>query len=314
MQLIILARVITCWSPVDTTGSARHSGSALITTTAMRSESDSPEHHRQRSEFIRSLVQKSRATKTDDDEASSIPNTIVQFWHDPAQLPGDVRECISTWSRWKTCGFAHRVFDTGSAREFISRSLGPNHANAFKRCYHPAMQADYLRLCYLFVEGGLYVDADDVCIASDIASLFDGCQLKVQPLCYDIRSDSMVSPTEFLLPGANEEGWIFYFNNNPLIAPQGDPVIKRALERATQLLHSTADGEFPEIQSTTGPGNLSRTIFELGASSAIDNRILVLHDWDSIAVSRWPLSYRCDARNWRLSNSKPFHTAVQDLQ
>ncbi len=281
----------------------------------MRSEPDSPEHHRQRSEFIRSLVQKeSGAPQTVDNEALHVPHTIVQFWHDPAQLPEDVRECISSWSRWNTCGFAHRLFDTASAGEFVNRSLGPDHARALARCYHPAMQADYFRLCYLFVEGGLYVDADDVCITSDIANLFDGCRLKVQPLCYDIGSDSMVSSKDFLQPGSNHEGWIFYVNNNPLIACEGDPVIKRALERATQLLSNAEDGEFPEIQSTTGPGNLSRTIFELGAASAIEDRVVILRDWDSIAMSRWPLSYRHDARNWRLSNGKRFHAAMQDMQ
>lgn len=280
----------------------------------MRSEPDSPEHHRQRSEFIRNLVQNSRVPKIIGNKASGPPTTIVQFWHDPEQLPEDVRECISSWSKWEGSGFAHRVFDAAGAEEFIGRSLGPVHAHAFTRCYHPAMQADYFRLCYLVVEGGLYVDADDVCIASDIASLFDGCRLKVQPLCYDIVSDSMVSPKEFLQPGVNNEGWIFYFNNNPLIASQGDLVIKHALDRTTQILYGATDMEFPEIQSTTGPGNLSRTIFELGAASAIDDRILVLHDWDSIAVSRWPLSYRRDARNWRLSNGKRFRGTAQDLK
>jgi hypothetical protein len=250
------------------------------------------------------------AQQTAAGEAPDIPKSIVQFWHDLAQLPDDVRECISSWSKWKTHGFVHRVFGMTEAGEFIDRSLGPDYAHALTRCYHPAMQADYFRLCYLLIEGGLYVDADDVCIARDIASLFHGCRLKVQPLCYDIGSDSMVSPTEFLQPGANDEGWIFYFNNNPLIAKQGDPIIKCALERATQLLHSIGDGEFPEIQSTTGPGNFSRTIFELGAASAIEDRVLVLHNWDSIAVSRWPLSYRRDARNWRLSNGKRFHAAL----
>lgn len=280
----------------------------------MRSEPDSPEHHQQRSEFIRSLVQRSQEPQTAAGQAPEVPRTIVQFWHDLAQLPEDVHDCISSWSRWKAYGFSHRVFDMTGAGEFISSSLGPDHAHAFTRCYHPAMQADYFRLCYLFIEGGFYVDADDVCIASEIASLFDGCQLKVQPLCYDRRSDSMVSPKEFLQPGADDEGWIFYFNNNPLIARKWDPVIKHALERATQLLHSVVEGEFPEIQATTGPGNLSRTIFEIGSSSAIDDRILVLHDWDSIAVSRWPLSYRRDERNWRLSNGKRFHVTVQDMQ
>lgn len=298
---------------MDAAGSACHSGSALITATAMRSQLDSPEHHRERSEFIRRLVQQSRAAQASDQKALGIPNTIVQFWHDAEQLPEDVKECISSWSRWKTCGFDHLVFDMAGAAQFISRSLGPDHARAFTLCYHPAMQADYFRLCYLFVEGGFYVDADDVCIASDIASLFEGCRLKLQPLCYDIRSDSMVSPTDFLQPGADDDGWIFYFNNNPMIACQGDPVLKRAIERATQLLQNTEDGEFPEIQSTTGPGNLSRTIFEL-AESALDDRVLVLRDWDSFAVSRWPLSYRLDSRNWRLSNGKRFRATLQDTQ
>lgn len=280
----------------------------------MRSESDSPDHHKQRSEFIRSLVQKSRATQATINEALDVPKTIVQFWDDLAKLPEDVRECISTWSRWKTCGITHRVFDTTDALRFINHALGPDHARAFTLCYHPAMQADYFRLCYLFVEGGMYVDADDVCIASDIASLFDGRRLKVQPLCYEIGSDSMVNPKDFLQPGANDEGWIFYFNNNPLIARQGDPVVKRALERATQLLNNAADGEFPEIQSTTGPGNLSRIVFELGTAFAIDNLIQILNNWDSIAVSKWPLSYRRDERNWRLSNGKRFHAAEQNLK
>lgn len=280
----------------------------------MQLEPDSPDHHQKRSDFIRSLVQKSRAPQTTDNEALGVPKTIVQFWHDLGQLPEDVRECISSWSRWKTSGFAHLVFDEAGAAKFISRSLGPDHARAFTRCYHPAMQADYFRLCYLLVEGGLYVDADDVCIVTDISSLFEGRRLKVQPLCYDITSNSMVTPATFLQPGANDEGWIFYFNNNPLIACQGDPFVKRALDRATQLLNSAANEEFLEIQSTTGPGNLSRTVFELGTAFAINDPVLILNDWDSIAVSRWPLSYRQDKRNWRLSNGKPFHAAAQKLQ
>ena len=118
----------------------------------------------------------------------------------------------------------------------------------------------------------------------------------------------MVSPEVYMQTGANEESWIFYFNNNPLIAPQGDPVVERALERATQILTHLTDDEFPEIQSTAGPGNLSRAVFELGLAYPDEHQVQVLADWESIATSRWPLSYRADARNWRLSNGKPFQT------
>ncbi len=234
----------------------------------------------------------------------------MQFWHDHAELPNDVAECITSWSKWERCGFVHRLFDRQSAEDFINRTLSHKHVAAFGRCYHPAMQADYFRLCYLFVEGGLYVDADDVCIATDISYLFHGPQLKVQPLCYDIDSDSMIGPTEFLRPSSELQNWIFYFNNNPLAGRKGDPIIERALTRSTRQLNKALEGEFPEIQSTTGPGNLSRTIFEMGTASDIEGHLLILHDWEATALSKWPLSYRSDARNWRHANQRAFDVSV----
>jgi hypothetical protein len=204
-------------------------------------------------------------------------------------------------------GFAHRLFDEGTAKEFIGASLDARHRHAFERCYHPAMQADYFRLCYLLVEGGCYVDADDACVGDDVDWLFDDGRLKVQPLCYDVASGSMVAPSLFLGSDADNPYWIFYFNNNPLIAAREHPIIELALRHATDLLEQIEDDVLPEIQTTTGPGNLSRSIFEFGSTSrSLESDLLVLRDWDSLAVSKWPLSHRSDARNWRLSNQQRF--------
>ena len=269
---------------------------------------ETPEHHRQRSEFIRGLVQRSAGQLPINDRyAEGIPRIIVQFWHDLRELPKDVEECIGSWSRWTTSGFMHRLFDERSAEAFIGESLDKRHERAFANCYHPAMQADYFRLCYLLVEGGFYVDADDVCVETPISWLFEGGRLKVQPLCYDITSGAMVDPTTFLNVDAYNPDWIFYFNNNPLIARRGHPIIERALKQATDLLQIVGDDRLPEIQSTTGPGNLSKSIFELGTTpGGVESDLVVLKHWDSLAVSRWPLSYRGDARNWRLSNKQKF--------
>jgi mannosyltransferase OCH1-like enzyme len=199
------------------------------------------------------------------------------------------------------------LFDERSARAFIGGSLDARHERAFERCYHPAMQADYFRLCYLFVEGGFYVDADDICVGAQIGWLFDDGRLQVQPLCYDVVSGTMVNPSAFLHIDAHNPSWIFYFNNNPLIANQGHPIIERALLRATNLLEIADEDALPEIQATTGPGNLSRSIFEHAATlGGVESDLVILRDWDSLAVSKWPLSYRGDARNWRLSNQKRF--------
>jgi mannosyltransferase OCH1-like enzyme len=271
---------------------------------------ESPEHHRQRSEFIRHLVQRAVGQVCINDRyAEGTPRTIVQFWHNLRALPRDIEECIASWARWTTSGFAHRLFDERRAKEFIGGSLDARHKRAFERCYHPAMQADYFRLCYLFVEGGFYVDADDVCVGAHRSWLFDDGRLKIQPLCYDLASETMVSSSVFLCSDAYKPSWIFYFNNNPLIAGPGHPIIERALRQATGLLELASGDVLPEIQATTGPGNLSKSIFEFGkAGESMDRDLVVLHDWESLAVSRWPLSHRNDARNWRLSNQQRFRS------
>lgn len=272
-------------------------------------EPDSPEHHRRRSEFVRKLIQSQFDRQPVNDRyMHGTPRTIVQFWHDFGQLPEDVNECIASWVRWETKGFRHRLFDERNAKAFIGRSLGKRHERAFERCYHPAMQADYFRLCYLLVEGGLYVDADDVCVSTDIDCLFEDGRLKAQPLCYDIDSGAMVSPSVFLRADAYASNWIFYFNNNPLIAQRGHHVIENALSRATGLLEAAGQDVLPEIQTTTGPGNLSKSIFDLGTTQeGVGSDLMILRDWESFAVSRWPLSYRNDARNWRRSNQQQFY-------
>lgn len=275
----------------------------------MQQEPDSPEHHQQRSEFIRKLVQRRPDHQGVSDQYGHLtPRVIVQFWNDLQQLPHDIKECVDSWTRWENSGFTHRLFDENAARTFIGGSLGTRYEQAFERCYHPAMQSDYFRLCYLLVEGGCYVDADDVCVGADIGWMFEDGRLKLQPLCYDIASGAMVMPSVFLSVDSYDPNWIFYFNNNPLVSSRGHPIIECALNQATSLLELAAEGVLPEIQSTTGPGNLSKSIFDIGTAleSGVEKSLVVLRDWDSLAVSRWPLSHRGDARNWRLSNQKRF--------
>jgi hypothetical protein len=119
----------------------------------------------------------------------------------------------------------------------------------------------------------------------------------------------MVLPHAFVRPGADSHAWIFYFNNDPLIAPPRHPVVVRALERATRLLTEEAAGNLPDIQSTTGPGNLTASLVEEALISDPTESPLSLRvaaDWEEVATTIWPLSYRADRRNWRLSNRQRF--------
>ena len=172
------------------------------------------------------------------------------------------------------------------------------------------MKSDYFRYSYIFVEGGFYIDADDVYHGTTIDHLFTDGRLKLQPFCYDIATALMVPPSVFVNPGANELSWIFYFNTTPLIAVRHHPIIERALLNATIALEQESEGELPEVQATTGPGNLTRSIFEVVADEICPEEVLlVVHDWEKTSTSKWPLSYRSDKRNWRLSNRQAYRAS-----
>ncbi|MCX5695288.1 MAG: glycosyltransferase [Candidatus Omnitrophica bacterium] len=272
----------------------------------MNADNLAEENHRARSNFVRGLVQRSSGLATASPVfTNNPPMRIVQFWDDLDRLPEDVDESIETWRKTEEQGFERLLFDKCQARDFIRRRLGARHKRAYDKCYHPAMQSDYFRLCYILVEGGCYIDVDDIYGGSQIQHLFSDCRLKIQPLCYDIATNMMIPPSRFTKPGASAASWIFYFNNNPLIAGCGHPLIERALARATLSLEKDMTNGLPEIQSTTGPGNLTKSIFDaVTESSDIEQTLLVLCDWENIVKNRWKLSYRNDARNWRLSNCR----------
>jgi hypothetical protein len=230
-----------------------------------------------------------------------IPKVLVQYWHDLQMLPSDVKECLDSWQPILDEGFSRLIFDDERARSFISEHYSSKHVEAFDLCYHPAMRCNYFRLCYVFKYGGFYVDADEVYRRTGCEALVSDDKLKVQPLCYDTATDAMVRPEDFLKDVAFPSNRIFYVNNNPLIAPAGHELLRMALERSTHILLRRS--ERPEIQSTTGPGNLSATLVDHAAKTRLACRdwdFAFLIDWEQTSVCRWALEYRNDQRNWRL--------------
>jgi len=89
----------------------------------------------------------------------------------------------------------------------------------------------------------------------------------------------------------------------------GNPIeeVHRALAQATLSLEKDVTNGLPEIQSTTGPGNLTKSIFDaVNENSELEQTLLVLCDWENTAKNRWELSSRHDPRNWRLSNCRDY--------
>ena len=266
---------------------------------------------RNRSNFVREFVQRTNETQQRNEAYLSNlpPKRIVQFWDDLDRLPQDVKECMDSWKELEHSGFEIQVFDENAAKEFIQTHLGSRHVNAFEKCYHPSMKSDYFRYSYILVEGGFYIDADDAYHGAVIDHLFSDGRLKLQPFCYDISTAQMVPPSNFVNLGANQWGWIFYFNTTPMIAARNHPIVERALLNATISLEQEFTSELPEVQASTGPGNLTRSVFEMLAERSYpEEELLIVHEWESISTSKWPLSYRSDKRNWRLSNQQAYRS------
>ena len=266
-------------------------------------------NERDRSNFVRELVQSqhNKSVKASATHIVAPPKRIVQFWDDLDRLPLDVMECMASWKILEQSGFELQVFDENSTREFIRVNLGLRYEKAFDKCYHPSMKSDYFRYSYIYIMGGFYIDADDVYHGEKIDNLFIDQRLKLQPFCYDIETAQMVSPSVFVKTEAINLNWIYYFNTTPMIAGPNHPIIERALRNATEALEQDLNGELPEVQATTGPGNLTKSIFEvISEGNCPDETIVVMHDWEKISTSKWPLSYRNDKRNWRLSNQQTY--------
>ncbi len=264
-----------------------------------------------RSECIRNLVQKHVQCKKRQG-AIAIPKVIIQFWHDLDDVPHDVQECLDSWEALIKQGFKRIIFDNRAARNFIMKQFGEKHVAAFDLCCHPAMRCDYFRLCYLLKVGGFYVDADEVFQGNGFYSFFSDNRLKVQPLCYDMFSGLMVPPSIFLKRNVYSPHLIFYVNNNPIITPPEHPIIQLALERATLILLRRTK-ERSDIQSTTGPGNLSASLVNYWNNLEREENgqdFDFIYDWDSFSISKWPLSYRNDKRNWRVWRSLIFQGKV----
>lgn len=238
------------------------------------------------------------------DSVEEIPKRVIQFWDDLKNVPSDVGECFYTWDHVEEHGYERLLFGHSQAQDFIAKEYSSEHVTAYNRCHHPAMQCDYFRLCYLLHSGGAYIDADEYFVGNgSFGDCFRGSALKLQPLCFDRRISRMVGKEVFLAqPFSSEQ--TYYFNNDPIFAVKGDPIISIALQRATEKLLASSDPK--EIQYTTGPINMTESVLlylqSLGPEQEASECFQALTNWDDIAFSKWDLKYRDDGRDWRKSN------------
>ena len=176
----------------------------------------------------------------------------------------------------KNPSYRHKIFSEKSAAQYLTSKNLVDSLRAFRLSKHPAQKADIFRLAFLFLEGGIYIDADDAC-GGDLNN---------------------VIPEDARFIGYQE--FFGSVGNNFLVAEPGNEIIGQALEGATATILS---GAAESTWLSTGPGLLSRAF----ASIAFERRSMHLRPGYYL-TERWELlpivlmhrnvDYRSSAKNW----------------
>jgi hypothetical protein len=106
----------------------------------------------------------------------AIPRNIFQYWNTDS-VPEDVTALTASWR--DRHGFQYQLLNRRAAIAFLKERFDADHVRAFKMANHVAEECDFLRLCLLYAEGGIYADVDDKLLtgADEILALGHGAIL-----------------------------------------------------------------------------------------------------------------------------------------
>ena len=149
------------------------------------------------------------------------------------------------------------------------------------------MKADLFRLGYLFICGGVYVDADEACLRPRDA------------VVAGVGSAEILAPLAGDFPG--------YVDNFFIGARRGSVIMQSVLWDAVgNILAASQEGRRPRIWQITGPGALTRAVGRYiggdspGRAGAVS--LLPAQQYRTFARTDASLSYKRDpAANWRIA-------------
>ncbi len=114
--------------------------------------------------FLRALVDSGSIglyTSWDRSDTDNIPRNIVQYWE--SDIPDDVRIITEQWATMNP-EYNYSLYDFKSAGDFIKENFPDHIFQGFADAPQPARRANIFRYAYLYLHGGVYVDADERCL------------------------------------------------------------------------------------------------------------------------------------------------------
>jgi len=92
-----------------------------------------------------------------------IPKTILQVWFGGTPLTPPMLSAIDTW-RTLNPSYDHILMFDDNGRKFLADNFTEDVLLAFDTMDRGAAKSDLFRYCYLFVNGGVYSDMDNICL------------------------------------------------------------------------------------------------------------------------------------------------------
>jgi mannosyltransferase OCH1-like enzyme len=107
--------------------------------------------------YIKQLFEKQK------NKTPIIPLNIYQVWHDKSKLPKSVKESIELLKK-QNPEFTHYLFDEKECRDFLKNNFSKQILNTYDALIPHALKADLWRYCFLYKNGGIYLDSKYYCI------------------------------------------------------------------------------------------------------------------------------------------------------
>jgi mannosyltransferase OCH1-like enzyme len=107
--------------------------------------------------YIKQLFEKQK------NKQSVIPLNIYQVWHSKTELPKSVKESIELVKK-QNPEFTHYLFDEKECRDFLKKNFSKQILNTYDKMIPHALKADLWRYCFLYKNGGIYLDSKYYCM------------------------------------------------------------------------------------------------------------------------------------------------------
>jgi mannosyltransferase OCH1-like enzyme len=200
-----------------------------------------------------------------------IPRIIYQTF-ETMDVPDGMYKAINSWRETNT-DYEHYLYDANSRVEFIETFFGKNVLDAYLNLIPGAFKADLWRCCVLYEKGGVYVDADMICLK---------------------KLREYITPTSSFITCRDDPISTKYLANGFIASVPKHPFLKEQIDAIVKNVEANRKCYYLEI---SGPALLGQSVnkicgrdphtpYELGENSINNFSFdVMLHDWKTKTMS-----------------------------